>query len=130
MTSINTKLEDNMKSDDDSLSMAPYNNFNSLTAEDSVEQIRKRNIDTHSHTVERVKPVARGWMSKEYCYKLIDIVAVVAVIAVLWMIMALPTVVYIYHTISMEVGSIIILAVSPLQYYSYINFYRYTDLKR
>lgn len=105
MTSINTKLEDNMKSDDDSLSMAPYNNFNSLTAEDSVEQIRKRNTDTHSHTAESVKPVARGWTSKEYCCKLIDMVSVVAIIAVLWMIMALPTVVYIYHTITMEVGS-------------------------
>ena len=107
MTSINTKLEDNMKSDDSSLSMAPYNNFNSLTAEDSVEQIRKRNTDTHSHTAESVKPIERGWMSKEYCYKLIDIVAVMAIIAVLWVVMALPTVFYIHHTITIEVGCVI-----------------------
>ena len=112
MTSINTKLEDvNSKSSEDSLSMAPYNNFNSLTAEDSVEQIRKRNTDVHSHITvsDSAKPVARGYMSKEYCYKLIDIVAVVAVIAVLWLIMALPTVVYICHTVDkiMEVSFVI-----------------------
>ena len=92
-----------MKSNDDSLSMAPYNNFNSLTAEDSVEQIRKRNIDTHSQTTESIKPESRDWMSSEYCYKLIGVVAVVAIIAVLWMIMALPTVFYIHHTITTKV---------------------------
>ena len=102
MTSINSKLEDNMKSNDDSLSMAPYNNFNSLTAEDSMEQIRKKNIDTHSHTAEYIKPVTRGWMSKEYCYKMIDIIAIVIIIAVLWLIMAIPTVVYAYHTLKVK----------------------------
>ena len=98
MTSINTKLEDTMKSNDDSLSMAPYNNFNSLTAEDSMEQIRKRNTEISSHTAETTKPVARGWTSKKFCYKLIDVVAIVVIIIVLWLIMALPTAFYIHHT--------------------------------
>jgi hypothetical protein len=103
MASINTRVEDNVESTNyDSLSMAPYNNFNSLTAEDSVEQIRRRNTDTPSCRGDSTS-VQQGWTSKQ-CYKFIDIVAVMAIIVVLWLIMSLPTVLYIRHTIITEVG--------------------------
>ena len=101
MASIKTRLKDNIKSTDDSLSIAPYNNFNSLTAEDSVEQIRKRNADSPSCRAESAKP---GSTSKEYCYKFTDVIAVMATIVVLWLIMSLPTILYIRHTIIAEVG--------------------------
>ncbi len=100
MASTNTRVEDNMKSTDDSLSMAPYNNFNSLTAEDSVEQIRRRKTDTPSCRADSVK---QGWTSQQ-CYKFIDVVAVMAIIVVLWLILSLPTILYIRHTIITEVG--------------------------
>ena len=102
MASIKTRLEDNIKSTDDSLSIAPYNNFNSLTAEDSMEQIRKRNADSPSCRAESAKP---GWTSKEHCYKFTDVIAVMAIIVVLWLIMSLPTILYIRHTIITEVGN-------------------------
>ena len=106
MSSTNSKQKD-IKDNDVSPSTVSYNNFNSLSAEDSMEQIRKRNIDSHSHSTDSAKPVARVYMSKEYCYKLTDIVAVVAIIAVLWLIMALPTVFYIRHTVTVDVSLMI-----------------------
>ena len=45
MSSIRNQLAESNTGDDESSSIAPYNTFNSLTAEDSVEQIRKRNSD-------------------------------------------------------------------------------------
>jgi hypothetical protein len=100
MASSSTRVEDNMKSTDDSLSIAPYNTFNSLTAEDSVEQIRRRKTDTPSCRADSVK---QGWTS-QLCYTFIDVVTVTAVIVMLWLIMSLPTILYIRHTIITEVG--------------------------
>ena len=66
-----------------------------------MEQIRKRNTDTPSCRAESAK---LGWTSKEHCYKLTDVIAVMAIIVGLWLIMSLPTILYIRHTIITEVG--------------------------
>lgn len=67
-----------------------------------MEQIRKRSTDTRNVT-ENVKPVSNNrTLSQEYCYKLIDVVAVVVIITVLWLLMAIPTVAYAYHVATLE----------------------------
>ena len=67
-----------------------------------MEQIRKRNADSPSCRAESAKP---GWTLKEHCYKFTDVIAVMATIVVLWLIMSLPTIIYIRHTIITEVGN-------------------------
>ena len=107
MAAIKSRLEASSSSDDDqSSSIAPYTTFDSLTAEDSVEQIRKRNsnIDingdpAHSRlTVDDIdQKLTRQSMT---CYwKCIDITIVVVIVVLVWLMMSLPTVFYIQHTV-------------------------------
>ena len=112
MASVRAQLEENSTDDDDdSSSMAAYTTFNSLTAEDSVEQIRRRNIDININgdpayyqrmgSEMEEQPTCLG-MFKSHFYKFVDITATVVVIILVWMIMALPTVFYIHHTVSVS----------------------------
>ena len=106
MASVRARLEAATYSisddDDDSNSLAPYSAFNSLPTEDSLEQIRRRTTDINgdpSHYERTNSDVeeksARLGKLKSYCYKCMDISVTVVVILVIWMVMTLPTAVYV-----------------------------------
>ena len=104
MSSTRNQLE-SIIDNDESSSIAPYNAFNSLTAEDSVEQIRKRNSDvsgdsTHCNSANIEDRETYSWMSKTTWYKYIEIFAIAVIIVLLWTMMALPTIFYVHHTVT------------------------------
>ena len=112
MASVRTRLEESsIEDDDDSSSMVAYTTFNSLTAEDSVEQIRRRNVDingdpayyqcTDSEMEDSEQPACLG-MFKSCCYKCIDVTVTVVVIILVWMIMAAPTGLYAYTVLNVS----------------------------
>lgn len=106
MSSIRDQLAGSNTDDDESSSIAPYNTFNSLTAEDSVEQIRKRNSDSgdpvHCHSDSIEDRETYSLMSKKTWYKSIEISVLVVVIALVWIMMAMPTVFYVHHTVTVS----------------------------
>ena len=71
-----------------------------------MEQINRRTIDANSHSTEGAKPVSMicRWISKDNCHKLSDIVVMLAIIVALWLTMVLPTIIYVYKTVSSEVS--------------------------
>ena len=99
MASVRARLEEVSTDDDDeSSSIAPYNAFNSMPTEDSLEQLRRRNADIngdpaqYQHTDSGVEEKS-AWAKvfKSRCFKCVDITATVVVISLIWMVMALPT---------------------------------------
>lgn len=106
MSSTRNQLESNTDNDESS-SIGPYNAFNSLTAEDSVEQIRKRNSDfsgdsAHCNSANIEDHEIHSWMSKTTWYKSIEISTVLVVIALVWIMMAMPTIFYVHHTLTVS----------------------------
>ena len=106
MSSTRNQLESNTDNVESS-SIAPYNAFNSLTAEDSVEQIRKRNSDfsgdpAHCHSANIGDREMYSWMSKTTWYKSIEISIVAVIIALVWTMMAMPTIFYVHHTVTVS----------------------------
>ena len=104
MASVRTRLEEVSSTDDESSSVVPYNTFNSLPTEDSLEQIRRRNADINGDPAAyyqrtdsgvEEKPAVWAGMFKTRCFKCIDITATVVIICLIWVVMALPTVFYI-----------------------------------
>ena len=100
MASVWTHFEESSTDDDGSNSMAAYTTFNSLTAEDSVEQIRRRGVSINDVPCQssKVEEYTHQGMFKPCCCKCVDISLTVMVIALVWMMMALPTAFY-THTV-------------------------------
>ena len=106
MTSTRNQVESNTGIDESS-SFAPYNTFNSFTAEDSVEQIRKRNSDfscdpTHCSSASIEDREIHSWMSKRTWYKSIEIFTVAVIITLVWIMMAMPTIFYVHHIVTVS----------------------------
>lgn len=101
------KLEASSSDDEDSCSFAPYTTFNSLTAEDSMEQIRRRTMDINGDPAQCRcndhdsvdEQISTKLITKSHCYKFIDIAIVVSIVALVWLVMSLPTVFYIKHVV-------------------------------
>ena len=110
MASVRARLEEVCTDDDDeSSSMAPYNTFNSMPTEDSLEQIRRRNTDingdpAHYQCTDSGVEEKSAWAKvfKSHCFKCVDITATVVVISLIWMVMALPTVFYIHTEVKVS----------------------------
>lgn len=93
--------------DSESSSIAPYNTFNSFTAEDSIEQIKKRNSDINGDPAFCQRPteleeLGTHWMMSKKVWKFIDISIVVVIIALVWVMMSLPTAFYINNIVTVS----------------------------
>ena len=113
MASVRARLEEVSTDDDDeSSSMAPYNTFNSLPTEDSLEQIRRRNTDingdpAHYQRTDSGVEEKPAWAKvfKSRCFKCVDITATVMVVSLIWMVMALPTGLYAFTVLGVRFQS-------------------------
>ena len=79
---------------DESSSMAPYNTFNSLAPDDSMEQTRDSKSEITCFPRGTSYPT-----STKPCYKVTDIIITVVIITLVWIIISVPTMLYTHHTV-------------------------------